>query len=79
MHEQRSPPGQAEAHRDTFPAMGRIIDALAILISAAAAAVVVALWIGVVAPTVAMKLVAALAIAAAILIALAFIVHKREK
>jgi hypothetical protein len=59
--------------------MGRIIDALAILISAAAAAVVVALWVGVVAPTVAMKLVAALAIAAAILIALAFIVHKREK
>ena len=59
--------------------MGRIIDALAILISAAAAAVVVVLWIGVVAPTVVIKLVAALAIAAGILIALAFIVHKREK
>jgi fatty acid desaturase len=73
-----SPPGQAEAHRDTFPAMGRIIDALAILISAAAAAVVVALWVGVVAATIAMKLVAALAVAAGILIALAFIVH-REK
>jgi hypothetical protein len=58
--------------------MGRIIDALAILISAAAAAVVVALWVGAVAPTVAMKLVAALAVGAGILIALAFIIH-REK
>jgi hypothetical protein len=58
--------------------MGRIIDALAILISAAAAAVVVALWVGVVASTVAIKLVAALAVAAGILIALAFILH-REK
>ena len=71
--------GQAEAHRDTFPAMGRIIDALAILISAAVVVVVVALWGSVVTPTVAMRLVAALAVAAAILIALAFIVHKREK
>jgi fatty acid desaturase len=59
--------------------MGRIIDALAILISAAAVAVVVALWGGVVTPTVAMRLVEALAVAAAILIALAFIVHKRER
>jgi hypothetical protein len=58
--------------------MGRIIDVLAILISAAAAAVVIALWVGVVAPTVAMKLVTALAVAASILIALAFIIH-REK
>ncbi|EHK52693.1 hypothetical protein MAXJ12_34059 [Mesorhizobium alhagi CCNWXJ12-2] len=70
--------GQAEAHRDTFPAMGRIIDALALLISAAAAAVVVALWVGVVAPTVAIKLVAALAVAAGILIALAFILHRKR-
>jgi fatty acid desaturase len=73
-----SPPGQAEAHRDTFPAMGRIVDVLAILISAAAAAVVLALWVGVVAPTVAIKLVAALAVAAGVLIALALILH-REK
>jgi hypothetical protein len=56
--------------------MGRIIDALAILISAAAAAVVVALWVGVVAPTVAIKWVAVLAVAAGILIALAFIFHR---
>jgi hypothetical protein len=61
-----------------IPAMGRIIDALAILISAAAAAVVVALWVGVVAPTVAIKLVAALAVAASILIALAFILHRKR-
>ena len=58
--------------------MGRIIDALAILISAAAAAVVVALWVGVVAPTVAIKLIAALAVAAGILIALAFIFHRQK-
>ncbi|WP_157999697.1 hypothetical protein [Allomesorhizobium alhagi] len=58
--------------------MGRIIDALALLISAAAAAVVVALWVGVVAPTVAIKLVAALAVAAGILIALAFILHRKR-
>jgi hypothetical protein len=58
--------------------MGRIIDALAILISAAAAVVVVALWVGVVAPTVAIKLVAALAVAAGILIALAFILHRKR-
>jgi Mg/Co/Ni transporter MgtE len=71
-------PGQAEAHRDTFPATGRIIDVLAILISAAVAAVVLALWVGVVAPTVAIKLVAAPAVAAGILSAIAFIFH-REK
>jgi hypothetical protein len=58
--------------------MDRIIDALAILISAAAAAVVVALWVGVVAPTVAIKLVALLAVAAGILIALAFIIHRKK-
>jgi hypothetical protein len=55
--------------------MGRIIDTLAILI---AAAVVVAMWVGVVALTVAMKLVAWLAAAAVILIAIAVIVHRGE-
>jgi hypothetical protein len=58
--------------------MGRIIDALAILIAAAAAAVVVALWVGVIALTVAMKLVTWLAVAAGILIAITVIVHRGE-
>ncbi|HEV2901544.1 MAG TPA: hypothetical protein VGX71_27635 [Pseudaminobacter sp.] len=61
-----------------FPAMGRLIDALAILISVAVVAVVVALWVGGVAPTVAMKLVAALAVVAGILIVLAFIFHRKK-